>query len=381
MNDTKQREKADETPVVSPLVNEKTYGERVYSRIFNWGLNYWLNLLSSAGFSQWAANSIKEIKVFGCEKAQPRVLQEKLGDWIASRWFMNGFKNRQIAEHGTIKGMEFVSKRGFAMAESLTLLVPGFVVMIPSVWLGAKIKPAFVEWLNKRHYGDEAMDDPSLMARHQAIRAEARPTLIGAFIARLGTVGAVQLSTKLVGSESNTINWIGKKTNIEPLKNFEGINPSAGAIGRGIGGSLPTSFRAKINNLAGRLGLSWSKKQLQEGNSGPYNQATQDLAKYIVMDTIYTIVSASTIHPAIKLLRMIPGMSYKPKTSRDGAHFEGDTVMMPTKIKVPHNQYGEFADRDPTPDAPAPTVNAPGLSINQVASRGTVAQHEHHIAG
>ena len=51
MNKTEQK-KVAEDPVISPLANEKTYGERVYTRVFDWGLNYWANLLASAGFSQ-----------------------------------------------------------------------------------------------------------------------------------------------------------------------------------------------------------------------------------------------------------------------------------------------------------------------------------------
>lgn len=349
--DPKQQDKSAETPVISPLANEKTYGERQYSRIFDWGLNYWTNLLGSAGFSHWAANSTKEIKVPFFEKAAPRVLQEKLGEWISSTRLMNGYKARQIAEHGEQLGMEFLKKRGFAMAESLTLLVPGFAVMIPSVYLGAKWKPAIVEWFNKRHYGEDAMDDPSLQARHEALRAETRPTLLGTIVARLGTVGMVQLSAKLIGSESNTINWIGKKTNVDSLKNFKGINPAAEAIGAGIGGSLPESVRNNLNAKAIKAGFSWSNKQAianqAAGITGPYNQTAQDLAKYVAMDTMYTAVSAGTIHPLIRLIRKIPGMSYTPKSAANTPTLDGD------KIKVPANRY---ADAAPIPAANDPIV-------------------------
>ncbi len=377
MNKTEQK-KVAEDPVISPLANEKTYGERVYTRVFDWGLNYWANLLASAGFSQWASNSTKEIKIFGFDKAAPRVLQEKLGDWISKLSLMNGYKERQIAKHGLEDGMKFVSKRGFAMAESLTLLVPGFAVMIPSVWLGAKIKPMFVEWFNKRHYGDDAMEDPSLKARHQAIRAEEQPTLLGTVVARLGTVGAVQLSAKLIGSESNTINWIGEKSNIASLKKFNGINPAAETIGVGLGNSLPASIKQTLNAKASKWGLSWSNQQMKIGKTGTYDQTAQDLSKYIAMDTMYTAVSAGTIRPFLKLLRHIPGMSHKPKVAANSPTFDGE------KVKVPTNRYADTVPLDAQPEpvalSKAVPIESPSNKISHITQHNTVAANdERHV--
>ncbi len=348
--DVTEQTKKGENPMISPLANEKTYGERWYSRVFDWGLNYWVNLLASAGFSHWAANSTREIKVPGLAKASPRTIQENLGKLISSQWFMNGYKNRQIAEHGVEKGMEFLGKRGFAMAESLTLLVPGFAVVLPSVYLGAKIKPWFVEKLNRWHYGDEAMDDPSLKARHQAIAAEAQPTMLGTITARMVTVAAVQASAKFIGSENNTFNWIGKKVGNKSMQEFKGINPVAESIGVGIGNAMPAGLQQKMNASAQRMGLSWSNAQAKKGMSGAYNQAIQDIMKFISMDTIYTAVSAGTIRPALRVLRHIPGMSHTPKSAANSPTLDGDVV------KVPPNRYTDTA-----PDAPAraPAANDP----------------------
>jgi hypothetical protein len=271
--DRTEQKKDQQAPVISPLANEKTYGERVYSRVFDWGLNYWTNLLASAGFSHWVSNSTNQLQILNGNS--PRDIQTRLGKWISNRPFMEGYKNSELLKHGGIEAAEKISKglinaeeagaliksasaiaernlgkRGFAMAESLTLLVPGFAVMIPSVWLGAKIKPWLVEKLNQRHYGTDAMDDPSLKARHEALRAEERPTLLGTIIARLGTVLAVQGTAKFIGSESNTINTIGKWTNNESLKKFPGINNSAAEFGEKLGSATPKNLQNWFNGKA-----------------------------------------------------------------------------------------------------------------------------------
>lgn len=362
MNETEQTKK-EEKPIISPLANEKTYGERVHSRIFNWGLNYWVNLLASAGFSHWASNSTQEIKVPGFEKATPRTHQENLGKWISNQWFMRGYKERQIAEHGLEKGLQNLGKRGFAMAESLTLLLPGFAVVLPSIYLGAKLKPWFVQTLNRWHYGNEAMDDPSLKARHEAIAAAEQPTMLGTVFARLATVGAVQLSAKFIGSESNTVNWLGKKIGNQTMQEFKGINPLAESIGIGVGNAMPARLQENANRYAQKIGLSWSNAQMGRKLSGTYNQALQDILKYVSMDTIYTAVSALSIHPALQLLRHIPGMSHKPKHAANAPTLEGDTV------KVPPNRY---TDR-PIDPASLDATNEPHFSKEQPANK------VHHI--
>lgn len=408
--DKTEQKKDQPAPVISPLASDKTYGERIYSRVFDWGLNYWTNLLASAGFSHWAANSTKKMDIPGIPKVVPRELQNNLGHKIASQWFMQGYKNNQMLEHGGTAAAEGImnhtiselrasrllkkasiiaernlQKRGFAMAESLTLLVPGFAVMIPSVWLGAKIKPWLVEKLNEYHYGKEALDDPSLKARHQAIAAEVKPTLLGTIIARIGTVIAVQLSAKFIGSESNTFNWIGKRTNNTTLKDFKGINPVAESIGGNIGNSMPAELQQFVNRKAQGINFSWSDKQVKTWmkrnpgklaeEMGSYSVATQDLSKYIAMDTIYTLVSAGTIHPLLRLLPHVPiighYMTYKPKVAENSPEFDGE------KIKIKSHP---LADTTPAPDSlnraegnGTPKVsNRPEARVNTVREQGTL---------
>lgn len=360
------QKKTDDTPVISPLAKDKTYGERWYHSVFDWGLNYWTNLLASAGFSQYAEHATRPVKVLGMkEAASPRDLQQKLAGWLRDHDpMMKSLQKKVEANEGLAKATEVIAERSMARARSITLLLPGFLVVIPTVWLGAKIKPWFVETLDKRHYGDEAMTDPTLAARHQAIRAEARPTFLGAFIGRLGTMFAVQFTAQAVGSRNNFVNKIGEKYNNESLKKF-GIDPLTESVGNTLGGAIPLGLRERYNGFARRRGFDWSEEQrLSLGKTGPYSTATEDLGRFIAADTVYTLVTALTIHPVLKLLQHVPLMSYKPKLRAKDAPLD-----VGYDIKVPANHY-----RDATPEAQTQTPE----TTMPAALDETQALQQHH---
>ena len=390
--DRTEQKKDDKNQAISPLAQDKTYGEKVYSGIFDWGLNYWANLLSSAGFSHWAEHSTAQIKApFMKKSATPRQIQEDLADWFRTKdIFINGwdpFKGKSpFGEGPLLKGLftktlekeglavaeSVAAKRSMARARSITLLAPGFLIMIPSVWLGAKIKPWLVETMNKMHYGAEAMDDPSLKARHEAIRAEDRPTLFGATMARFGSFFAAQTAAQLVGSENNMVNKLGKRLNNEALSNF-GIDESAEKIGEKLGGMVPDGLQKKFNTFARKNKLNWSKTQIAErGALGEYTNAAQDLGRFIVADTFYTLISMSAVRPALALIKRLPGVSYKPKVPENSASFEGHT------IKVPSNHYADVADTAPTIDMADHTT--PATTISNVREHAAPARREHQIA-
>lgn len=335
-----EQQKTDDTPVVSPLAKDKTYGERVYHGVVDWGINYWANLLASAGFTQYAEHSTRPIKLWGMKEAEsPRELQQKLANWLREKDpLLKSLHTKIEASEGLAKATEVVAERSMARARSIALLMPGFFIVIPTVWLGAKIKPWLVEKLDARHYGAEAMDDPTLKARHQAIAAEARPTFLGATFGRLGTMLAAQIASQAVGSKDNFVNKIGDKVGNESLQKF-GIDPFTKSVGEGIGGALPLSVRERYNSFARRKGLDWSEEQrLTFGKTGPYSTATEDLGRFIAADTVYTMVTALTIHPLLKLLRYVPFMSYKPKVAANSATFDEYD-----NIKVPANHYADTA--------------------------------------
>lgn len=390
--DRTEQQKTDDTPVVSPLAKDKTYGERVYHGVFDWGLNYWANLLASAGFSQYAEHATRPIKLPGMKEADtPRGLQQKLANWFkeSDPWMKSLHKKLEQTE-GAAKAAEVVAERSMARARSLTLLMPGFLIVIPTVWIGAKIKPWLVEKLDARHYGAEAMDDPTLKARHQAIAAEARPTFLGTCIARLGTMFMVQFTAQAVGSKNNFVNKFGEKVENESLKKF-GIDPFTQSVGESLGGALPEGIRERYNNFTRSKGLDWSQEQVAKfGRSGPYNTATQDLGRFIAADTVYTMVTALTIHPLLKLLRYVPFMSYKPKVPANSATFDENY-----NIKVPANHYGitdtglmqTMASAFPAPMntlslAHTDAADTPGLRVTQVQSHiaPTHTQPEQELA-
>lgn len=335
-----EQQKTDDTPVVSPLAKDKTYGERVYHGVVDWGLNYWANLLASAGFTQYAEHSTRPIKLWGMKEADtPRGLQQKLANWFkeSDPWMKSLYKKLE-QNKGAAEAAEVVAERSMSRARSIILLIPGCFIVIPTVWLGAKIKPWLIEKLDAHHYGAEAMDDPTLKARHQAIAAEARPTFLGATIGRLGTMLAAQIASQAVGSKNNFVNRIGDKVGNESLQKF-GIDPFTKSVGEGIGGALPLSVRERYNSFTRRKGLDWSEEQrLKFGKTGPYSTATEDLGRFIAADTVYTMVTALTIHPVLKLLSYVPFMSYKPKVPANSATFDANN-----HIKVPSNHYADTA--------------------------------------
>lgn len=393
-----QREKEQknkDNQVISPLANEKTYGERMYSRVFDWGLNYWANLLSSAVFSQWAEHSEKPFKLpqislknlsISVKETTPREWQQSIATHLREKskifnWFAEGIRNEMVGQSEKAI-QEKIYHRSMARARSLILLIPGFFIMIPSVWLGAKFKPQLVEWWNKRHYGEDAMDDPSLQARHAAIAAEERPTLFGAITARFATVVAAQVTAQMFGSDKN---WLQKAG----FKNFEGIDPFTEKLGSTIGSTLPRNIQQGYNRMARSWGYNWSIDQrakataLQLDVSKPYYNAVQDLGRFVVTDTVYTAVTASTIGPIAKLLPKIPligrFMSYTPKVARNSPTLDGD------RIKIPANRYTDNApETSPTLDTsdmsildasaqPAPEKK-PVNKVQQVQSREMLAQ-------
>lgn len=337
MNQTPEQKKDAKPPVISPLANERTYGERVYSNVFDWGLNYWTNLISSALFSQWAEHATRPVKIpfLMKEAATPRQIQENLAGWLREKDpMMKSFEKKAFESNAAAEAEAIVAKQAMTRARSLTLLTPGFAVMIPAVWLGAKIKPWFVEHFNRSHYGAEAMEDPSLNARHEAIRAEECPTLAGTVMARMGTVLAVQATAQLAGNEKNLIRKLG-------AKNFGGVDPVAEKLGTTLGDALPQSIQNAANRTASRAGLDWSNEQKTKGMAnGNYTRAAQDFSRFVTTDTIYTLVSALTIRPLISVLKHLPLMSYKPKVHPSSATFDGNA------IKVPDNHYADVATEE-----------------------------------
>ena len=388
-----EQKKDEQTPVISPLANEKTHGERRYTQIFDWGLNYWTNLLASAGFSQWAEHSTKPLKLpfVSKEFPTPRKIQENFAGWLQNNsllktTMLNKLFHDTAAAEGALAAEAAVARRSMAVARSLTLLTPGHFIMIPAVWLGAKIKPWLVERWNRSYYGEDAMDDPSLKARHQAIRAEERPTLLGTIFARLVTAAVVNITSLTVGSDKNFLNKLGKKYD-QPMLQKIAIDPITENIGSSLGGSTPQAFRDWGNGVAQKHGLNWSETQRLNAKTnglnvnGPYTNAVQDFGRFMVADTIYTLITALLIRPVAKLIRHIPFMSCKPKVAANSPTFDGE------KVKVPANRYANTVPLDepmqpePASLSKAATEEKPSHTISHISQHKTIAANDaQHLA-
>ena len=297
--------KKPEAQAESVFAKEQTYGEKKHAFIFGTAINFWMNLVASAGFGFWVAHSTNEIKLpFLSNKVSPRQIQIDFGNWIEKRFFMQGIKDPAIR-----------MERSQSMATLATLLTPGHLIMIPSVIVGARTKADIVEYYDRKHYGDEAMESPELKKHHEDIRAEDQPTLFGAVFSRAGSFLATQTVARLVGTPGNFINKMG-------VKSFRGMDPNAIDIGASLGQGMekvaPDTI-GKINKHFETNSYDWSASQRKDPEmghlvKGPYNKAVDNFMRYMTADVLYTLVTSTTVHPILNFAKKyIPGLTYTPK--------------------------------------------------------------------
>lgn len=363
MADSLQKDKKT-SPDISPLGQDPTYGERMYSRVFDFGINFLANLTLSAGFNYWVNHSLKPIKLFGKQFSRPGEVQGALTDWIERRGIMKVFSDKPFsAELGSPRRITANTMSGVA-----TLTAAGHIIMIPSVWLGAKIKPWFVEYFDRKHYGEASVTDPTLVARHAAIANAERPTLFGAIIGRLGTIVATQTTAYTIGGPINLIQGIGKLTGLKGLRGYKGLDHTLEFFGDRFGGvvseTLGEARTSRINDALIRRKYGWGLTQVDkrpELASSPYGRLpdgggtsgfNEHYGKYVVSDIMYTIVTSLSINPAINFLKhYIPGVTYKPKQMRVVPEHLADDV---EKIHIKPNPIAPtFGIRTPSDSATA----------------------------
>lgn len=315
----------------------KTFGEKAYSGIFDWGINFGVNLVLSAAFTHYVKHASKPIwKNASFGKGFFHEAPEK------------AFENVRNWMQRTTKFSENTAAR---MADALTLTTAGTVVMIPSVWLGAKIKADFVQSLDNWRYGKDAVENDSwLQARHDQIEHGPKPTLIGAVVGRAGTMAAVQLTAATIGSNTNLLKKLGDSTNINWLKNFEGLDHYSKKIGHAAGTAITDAMpeaSVKLDRYARRIGFHHSAEQITADNKlsthTPYTGALADFSRYTALDTMYTAVTMFTIHPIINAAKsVLPGMTYSdtPKEKPEGKVF---AVRSQGKIAYPELSQGVSA--------------------------------------
>lgn len=372
MNELKQSQ-ATENHQISPLAKDKTYGEKKFDFIFDKLLNFTVNLLNSAGFSLWATHYTGKVP-FMKEGTTPRVMQQRLADAIEQSSIMKLIKDPVVRQ-----------ERAYARAELLTLLTPGHFIMIPSVWLGAKIKPWFVKREDRKHYGAAADSDPTIQYRHALVEAEAKPTFLGALVGRAGTVVATQITAGLIGTDRNFINKLGERTGIETLANSKGINQYAGQIGDKLGDglvSLAPNASARVNRWLGEPNFTWSNAQIAAGkNTVPYNRGLQNLVKFTAMDTLYTAVTAGTIRPIMRLLQHVPGMTYRTRPPVDPRIMDATGNIV--KVRPPRSPLADSANDNlaAANDSDLVPTNVTTGTTRQLGDRLVAQASQHSKAG
>lgn len=326
-----------------------------------------MNLLVSAGFTYWVNHSLRTFKLPGhAEAKRPAQYQKELAGWMKNHlpimgWFKHAETKQEIASN---------------MAGVLTLTAAGHVVMIPSVWLGAKIKAPLVKALNRMHYGAEAMDDPTLATRHAAIEAEERPTLLGSVVGRLGTIFATQATAYTLGSSINIIKTIGERTPLKFMSRFHGLDNMTSQLGDNFGGAISAMApkRTEAINGALRKNYGFSLRQLeQHPEIAPLSYGQKNLTghggglpehygKYLVSDIMYSFVTAVSIAPAINFFKkFIPGLTYKPEiSSTDQALLDAHRIKLNSRrlpdIRAASRDEGVMADTAATPELPGTRI-------------------------
>lgn len=376
-----KREQLEKKQQLSPIAQEKTYGERQYDFIFGTVINFWVNLIFSAAATHLVTHSKANFKLpFLNKETSLSGMQQLVTEKIHNSPPMRLFGENAAYDPATKLTPRI--RAANTLANVLTLTSAGHFVMIPSVWLGAKIKAPLVRHFNRKHYGDAAMEDPTLKARHAAIEMEERPTLFGTLVGRAGSMVATQAVGYTIGNDANLFKWIGGKLNLGFLSKFSGLDHITGVLGKYSGSAvehlLPQSTGALDKALAGSpLHMDWSvNQQLEHRNalsaghaspvSGPqYQHATQHFGKYLAQDVLYSAVTAVSIAPAINFCKkFIPGMTYTPKVSE-----ETRALVQQTPVKVrPHR----LAENAPEMVLSTDAGDRPATTINQIHNHNRV---------
>ncbi len=354
--------------------------------VFNNLINFWINLIVSAGFTYWVNHSAHTIKLPGMkEAARPAAVQKELGGWIRK------IATPLLGRFHTDTQNEISGN----MAGVLTLTAAGHAVMIPSVWLGAKVKAPMVKWLNRMHYGADAMDDTTLKTRHAAIEAEERPTLLGSVVGRFGTIIATQTTAYTLGSNVNFIRFIGEKTPLKFLSKFRGIDDFTSQAGNNFGGALTDMMPERMGRVNKHLSkdYTWSLRQLEDathrvpkewnyGHSGPSADdarhrvgggINEHFGKYLVSDIMYSLVTAATVAPAINFFKkFIPGLTYTPEVSAESK------ALLEQSAGTIKPRRAHLADAAQPALAAQAAPGAPGTRIQNIQPENRVAASHHN---
>lgn len=353
----------------SIFAKEKTYGEKKYDFIFGNLINFWVNLLASAGFAYWVRHAGPTKLPFSNKTFEPSKVQDGFAKWMENKF-------------------SFTESKASSVANILTLLTPGHIVMIPSVYFGEKYKASIVKHFNRRHYGDEAMQSPELMRRHAEIAAADKPTVLGTVVARAGTAVINSSITYTLGTQDNWLRKKGEQFNIPGLNKFRGLDHYFDRMGVAIGEgtkagapqiyeSLTESFsknkKYSSEQIANAKKYADADPSLAKINDGqPYKSGFNNFIRYVTQDIIYTLIAAGVVHPIIRnVKKILPGMTYKPKVS-------AETAALAAGATPPKSSYSFDVPVEQTTAALDTTVAAPTPSADEEKPKHHQGTHKPH---
>lgn len=348
-----------------PLVDgsKKTWGERTYDNIVYKVFGFGVNLGFSSYLTYWINHSNRHVPF---TQSTPRNISENVKNWFYDS-ILTGSKANATRDHAGLQINKGRSSIASAMGNALILTMGGHI-LIPIVKIAEDKKTRIVQWLDKRHYGEDGVQAPEIQAAHDRIAEEIRPTWTSTILSRVVSMGTVQIAARTVGHENNFIKIGGKKISAPFVQEFPGIDKGAEEIGAAIveKGYLPSS----IKNATDRFLISSTKSDPMYRDKIRENEyrdraPTTMLLKYGVSDIIYTALTASVIKPANNwFMRNFSFMRKEPEKTptTDRPVVRAGTTLLDRTPEIPPNVLlKEAQENTTTPDTriSEPSHNGP----------------------
>jgi hypothetical protein len=352
---------------------ERTWGEKWFDRLIYWGNGFGVNLLLSAAITMGVNHTRAGRGVY--------------------KWLDNTYKKAGISDEYTRN----------QLSNAFTLLTGGHVTAV-AVKLSENRKGRFVRWLDKKHYGEDAENNPEIAAAHARIDAESQPTWKNILLSRVICWATIQATAFTVGKNDNPLTYgdegnllmkFGRERNIPGIKNFsvDGIsksvgkfltNPSRKSLARMGDQPRFSLIDARLTRRQETAALTRENTYERERLARGMNARTSDEIKadafivpkswieqfsiYAVMDTLYTAITAWMLKPVIRELgKELPGMRTDPKTMID-KRLQG-------RFALPEQAPDEA--RDESRNNPAPV----GAMADYAAPRPNATVHAVERAG
>ncbi|MEJ0010218.1 MAG: hypothetical protein WDN72_06730 [Alphaproteobacteria bacterium] len=274
---------------------EPTFGEKLHHYLFNIAINFGATLAISGLFVFWVKHSIRPLPQAFFKGKLPSEYHQYVRAQFQKLPFVKMFANPE--------------KVANIMADALSINLPGTLTILPSAYFGAKYKAPIVEAIDRHHYGADAEDDPRIVERHRLIHEEHKPTLLGAVLARIGSMTASVATSWAIGAPDNLVRRFGR--NNSAIGEFQGVDAMAVRVGRNIGsamGRAAPGINQKVDKAFDRMGVDWAH---EVAGHEKLNSALEGWMHYTALDVMYTLVTSTTIHPFVRLIGKLPFMSYK----------------------------------------------------------------------